>query len=76
MTINVDIYNHQNDFYNYKMSWSFTDLCPGCLRFSIFIFSVTAGLLETKLCTCEAPVGWRNESLVMGFGSNDQDIHI
>ena len=34
-------------FYNYHMPY--TDLCPGCLRFSIFIFSKTAGLIEIKL---------------------------
>ena len=34
-----------------KRSWPFTDLCPGCLRFSIFnfFFSKTARLIETKL---------------------------
>ena len=34
-----------------KSSRSFTDLCPGCLRVSIFnFFSKTGGLIETKLC--------------------------
>ena len=38
-------------FYKYQRSRSFIDLCPGCLRSSIFIFlsSKTAGLIETKL---------------------------
>ena len=38
------------NFYKYQRLRSFTDLCPGCLRFSTFNFSSkTAGLLETKL---------------------------
>ena len=37
-------------FYNYQRSRSFTDLCPGCLRFGIFLsFSKIVGLIETKL---------------------------
>ena len=37
------------NFYKYQRSRSFTDLCPGCLRFNIFNFSSkTAGLIETK----------------------------
>ena len=36
--------------YKFQRSRSFIDLRPGCLRFSIFIFSYkTAGLIETKL---------------------------
>ena len=31
------------------MSRSFTDLCSGCFRFSISIFSKTARLIEAKL---------------------------
>ena len=37
------------NFCNYQRSRLFTYLCPGCLRFSIFIFSKTAGLIETEL---------------------------
>ena len=38
-------------FYKYQRSRLFIVLCPGCVRFSIFIFfsSKTAGLIETKL---------------------------
>ena len=38
-------------FHKYQRSGSFIDLCPGCLRFGIFIFfsSNTAGLIETRL---------------------------
>ena len=49
--IKVDICNQLNDFfYKYQRSRSFIDLCPGCLRFGIFMFfsSKTAGLMETK----------------------------
>ena len=37
-------------FYKYQRSRPFINLCPGCHRFSIFIFSSkTAGVIETKL---------------------------
>ena len=36
--------------YNYQGQGHFIDICPGCLRFSIFIFSSskTPGLIEIK----------------------------
>ena len=36
-------------FYKYHRSRSFTDLCPGCLRFSIFNFTSKIASFETKL---------------------------
>ena len=37
------------NYSNNQRSRSFNDFCPGCLRFSIFIFSKCAWLIETKL---------------------------
>ena len=36
-------------FFKYQRSRSFIYLCTGCLRFSIFIFFSSAGLIKTKL---------------------------
>ena len=61
------------NFYSYQRSRSVvTDLCPGCLRFSIFIFSYkTAKLIETKLHMKSQWDGGM-KVLFMGFGSNDK----
>ena len=47
----VDLCNQLNDFFKkksngHKMSISFTDLCPGCFRFSTFNFFQTASPLN------------------------------
>ena len=61
------------NFYNQQRSRSFTEFCPGCLRFIIFIFSSKiARLIETRLHV--EPL-WNGGMKVNGFGSNDQDIH-
>ena len=59
------------NFYNYERSRSFLDICPGCLRFSIFIFSKSGRLIETKL-HLEPLWDGVMQVLFMGFGSNDQ----
>ena len=59
-------------FYKYQRSRSFTDLCPGCLRFNIFKFSsIIIGLFEVKLHVVSLGLG--NKSLCMGFGSHNED---
>ena len=48
--IKVDLCTQLNELLYIAKVKSFTDLCPGCLRFSIFNFSSkTSGLIETKL---------------------------
>ena len=60
-------------FYNYQRSRSFTDLCPGCLRFSILSSSLNL-LSWSKSIYKWSPCGVGSENLYMEFGKNYQDV--